>query len=126
MYRRLPQVANISHYIQKPILDDCYICLDPISDKLMNGAVIPYQCRHPICVICVNCVRKPNNTNTITFAKLSFCGICRAKPNRYITECQYLCKIPYSDNQSIFVPTDTINDDTLYRDHIQHMIAHSY
>ena len=122
MYHRLPQTTNILQYIQKPILDDCYICLDPICDKLTNGAVIPYQCRHPICI---NCVRKPN-TNTITFAKLSFCGICRAKPNRYITESQQLCKIPYSDNQSIFVPTYTINDNTLYRDHIQHIIAHSF
>ncbi len=119
MYIRHPPI-NIFQHLEKPRLDDCYICLDPICDKMMNGAVIPFRCRHPICI---NCVRKQN---IISFVRLSVCGICRAKPNRYITETRQLCQVPYSNSQSVFVPTNTITKNTLYRDHIQHILAHAF
>lgn len=122
MYVSLSKIRNVFQYIEKPRLDDCYICLDPICDKLDNGAVIPYKCRHPICI---NCVRKAN-ADIISFSKLSVCGICRATPNRYITESLQLRKVSYSDTQSIFVPANTINNNTLYRDHIQHIVAHAF
>ena len=122
MYVRIPPIPNVFQYIEKPQLDDCYICLDQICDKLGTAAVVPYKCRHPICVKCLI----KADADIISFSKLSVCGICRAKPNRYITECRQLCRVPYSSSQSIFVPTDTINDNTLYRDHIQHIIAHSF
>ena len=117
----LYQVRNVFRNIKKIKLDDCYICLDQICDKLDNGAVIPYKCRHPICIHCFR-----SEVYKISLSKLSTCGICRAKPNRYITESPQLCKVSYSDSQSLFVPTDTINNDTLYRDHIQHIIAHAF
>ncbi len=113
---------NVFHMIEKPKLDDCYICLDQICDKLSNGAVFQFRCLHPVCV---NCITKPK-TEYISFSILSNCGICRAKPNRYITQSNKMCKVPYSDKQSIFVPSNMVTSDTIYRDHIQHIIAHSY
>ena len=107
----------------KPKLDECYICLDEID--LKNGAVLPYKCRHHICVGCAK-QQCANYDNTRSFLKSSFCGICRAKPSQYIVGSQQLWKIPYSNTQSIYVPSTTINETTLYRDHIQHMIAHSF
>ena len=110
------------HMIEKPKLDDCYICLEKICDKLSNGAVFQFRCIHPVCA---NCITKPN-TEIISFSILSNCGICRAKPNRYVTENNKMCRVPYSEKQSIYVPTKMVNPDTIYRDHIQHIIAHSY
>ena len=118
----IPYVINIFDTIEKPKLDDCYICLDQICDKLSNGAVFPFRCLHPVCV---NCITKPN-TDFISFYILSNCGICRAKPNRYVTESNKMCKVPYSNKQSIFVPAKMVTSDTIYRDHIQHMMAYSY
>jgi hypothetical protein len=108
---------NMFHMIEKPKLDACYICLDQICD-----AVFQFRCTHPVCV---NCITKPE-TDNISFSILSKCGICRAKPNRYITESNRMCKLPYSDKQSIYVPIKMVTADTIYRDHIQHIIAHSY
>jgi hypothetical protein len=108
---------NVFHMIEKPKLDACYICLDQICD-----AVFQFRCTHPVCV---NCITKPE-TDNISFSILSKCGICRAKPNRYITESNRMCKLPYSDKQSIYVPIKMVTADTIYRDHIQHIIAHSY
>ena len=118
MYIHIPHPLNVFHQFEKPDLDDCYICLNPI---LTNGAVFQFKCRHPVCV---NCILKPN-TETISFSMLSNCGICRAKPNKYITDCTKMCKVPYSEKQSIYVPLETITSDTLYRDHIQHILANS-
>ena len=117
-----PSAKNVFQYIEKPKLEDCYICLDQICDKLSKSAVFPFKCRHPVCI---NCIKNPN-TNIISFSILSSCGICRATQNRYITESKKICKVPYTENQSIFVPTITITNDTLYRDHIQHILAHSF
>jgi hypothetical protein len=108
---------NVFRMIEKPKLDDCYICLDQICD-----AVFQFRCTHPVCV---KCITKPK-TEYISFSILSNCGICRAKPNRYITQSNKMCKVPYSDKQSIFVPSNMVPSDTIYRDHIQHIIAHSY
>ena len=116
------QTNNVFKRVEKPKLDDCYICLDEICDKMSTSAVFPFICIHPICV---NCITKPNTT-IISFSILQRCGICRAKQNRYITESKKMCKAPYTENQSIIVPTITITSETLYRDHIQHILAHSF
>ncbi len=117
MYLRIPIEPNAFHKLERPKLDDCYVCLEPIK-----AAVFPFICRHPVCV---HCIVKPN-TEIISFSKLTNCGICRAKPNRYITESTQMCKVPYSEKQSIYVPTKMVTSETLYRDHLQHILANSY
>lgn len=120
-----PTYKNIFELIEKTPLDECYICLEPISNDVSNGAVFPYKCRHHICVSCakLSCV---TYTDIQAFIDVSTCGICRAKPNMYILRCNKMIKAPYSSKQSIFVPESSITNTTLYRDHIQHMFASSY
>lgn len=122
LHLRIPIQPNAFHKLEKPELDDCYVCLSPISNDSTNSAVFQFICRHPVCV---NCLVKPK-TEIICFSKLSNCGICRAKPNRYITDSTQMCKVPYSEKQSIYVPTNMVTSDTFYRDHLQHIIANSY
>ena len=119
MYLRIPLEPNAFHKLEKPELDDCYVCLEPIRNN--NGAVFQFICRHPVCV---HCILKPK-TEIISFSKLTNCGVCRAKPNLYITESTQMCKVPYSDKQSIFVPAKMVTSETLYRDHLQHILANS-
>ena len=122
----IPKQKNVFQHIEKQRLDDCYICFDPISGT--NGAVFQFRCKHSVCVKCVTKANTQDRTTTdcISFSILSKCGVCRAEPNRYITESTKMCKVPYSDEQSIFVPIKMVTNNTLYRDHIQHMLAHSY
>ncbi len=120
------KVKNVFVCIEKPILDDCYICLDSIgNDLISNGAILPYKCRHPICISCLTRMNLLYNSKE-SFLQLSFCGICRATPNKYIVESKHLCQVSYSRKQTIYVPWYTINEYTLFRDHIQHMLAHAY
>ena len=122
----LSNVINIFANIEKPILDDCYICLESIGNDLTtNGAILPYKCRHPICISCLIRLNKLYN-NSKSFVKSAFCGICRAGVNRYIIDSKDLCQVSYSRKQTIYVPWSTINEQTLFRDHIQHMLAHAY
>jgi len=122
LHLRIPIEHNAFHKLEKPELDDCYVCLSPISNDSTNSAVFQFRCIHPVCV---NCITNPN-TDIISFSKLSKCGICRAKPNRYITDSTQMCKVPYSEKQSIYVPTIMVTSDTFYRDHLQHILANSY
>jgi hypothetical protein len=46
---KLKNAKNIFSKIEKPELEDCYICLDAIGNEMENGAIFPYKCRHPIC-----------------------------------------------------------------------------
>jgi hypothetical protein len=122
MYLRIPIEHNAFRKLERPELDDCYVCLSPICNDSTNSAVFQFKCIHPVCV---NCILKPN-TEIICFSKLINCGICRAKPNKYITECATMCKVPYSEKQSIYVPAVMVTSDTFYRDHLQHIIANSF
>ena len=114
---------NIYAGIEKPVLEDCYICLDSIGNEIQNGAILPYKCRHPICFRCLADVNK-HYKNIDRFLNLANCGICRAIPNRYIITNKNLCMVPYSNKQSLYVGWSTVNEVTMFRDHIQHMLAH--
>ena len=116
---------NIFSKIEKPPLDDCYICLDAIGNEMENGAIFPYKCRHPICLSCLTGMER-RYRNFDKFIKMAICGVCRAEPNRYIMENKDLCLISYNKTQSIYVLWSSINEQTLFRDHIQHMLAHAY
>ena len=121
----LLNVINIFANIEKPILDDCYICLESIGNDAANGAILPYKCRHPICISCLAYMNTLYN-NRVSFIRMSLCGICRAAPNKYILQSNQLRTVPYSRKQTIYVPSSTINEQTLFRDHIQHMLAHAF
>ncbi len=122
---KLHNAKNIFSKIEKPALDDCYICLDAIGNEMENGAILPYKCRHPICFGClVELDRRYNSLDR--FIKMSNCGVCRAETNRYIIENKDLCLVSYSEKQSIYVLWSSINEQTLFRDHIQYMLAHGY
>jgi hypothetical protein len=99
--------------LEKPLLDDCYICLEAIGNQIETSAVFPYKCRHPICITCL----------IAHFQKISLCGICRKEPSRYIVNSPHLSLATYSRKQSLYVPRHTLTNETQYRDHIQHMIA---
>lgn len=111
-------MTNIFSNIEKPILEDCYICLDSIGNEIQNGAIFPYKCRHPICFRCVSEVEKYYKGN-----KKATCGICRAIPNKYLIG-KPLNMVSYSKKQSIYVIWSTVNEKTMFRDHIQYMLAH--
>ena len=121
----IKKMKNVFSQIEKPELDDCYICLDAIGNEMCNGAILPYKCRHPICFGClVELDRRYRSFDR--FIKMSSCGVCRAEPNRYIMENKDLCLVSYSEKQCIYVTWSSINENTLFRDHIQHMLAHGY
>ena len=118
-------MKHVFSKMEKPALDDCYICLDVIGNDMCNGAILPYKCRHPICFGCL--VELDRRFHSLErFIKMSNCGVCRAEPNRYIVENKDLCLVSYSEKQCIYVPWSSINENTLFRDHIQHMLAHAY
>ena len=118
-------VKNVFEHLEKPILDDCYICLESIGNEITDGAIFPYKCRHPICISCLTRMTGLYN-NKYSFIKLTTCGVCRSKPNKYILNSKHLSQVSYSRKQTIYVPSSTINEQTLFRDHIQHMLAHAY
>lgn len=105
--------------LEKPLLDDCYVCLEPIGNEIANGAVLPYKCRHPICITCLKAIILHYNTSK----RVLLCGICRKEPNKYVGSSKYLSLAAYSSKQSLYVPGHTLTNETQYRDHIQHMIA---
>ncbi len=114
--------VNVFADIEKPHLDDCYICLEPI-DEINHGAIFPYRCRHHICILCMTRLNN-RHPNSNSFLKTATCGICRATANRYIVKSEKLCRVFYSQKQSVYAPSSSINEITLFRDHIQHMLAH--
>ncbi len=122
---KIQKMKNIFSQIEKPALDDCYICLDAIGNEMCNGAILPYKCRHPICFGCLTELDRRYRSFD-RFIKMSSCGVCRAEPNRYIMENKDLCLVSYSEKQCIYVTWSSINENTLFRDHIQHMLAHGY
>ncbi len=122
---KIKNAKHIFSQIEKPQLEDCYICLDEFGNEMCDGAILPYKCRHPICFGClVELDRRHHSLER--FMKMSVCGVCRAEPNRYIMENKDLCLVSYSEKQSIYVPWSSINEQTLFRDHIQHMLAHAH
>ncbi len=116
---------NVFEYCEKPLFDDCYVCFEPIGNGPYNGAIHPYRCRHHLCVLCFNQLCKNKFTSKETFIQFSTCGICRAAVNQYVIGPEVLCQMPYSRLQSIYVPEETLNKKTMFRDHLQHMIAHA-
>ncbi len=46
----------------KPKLEDCYICFEEID--MNNGAILPYKCRHHICI---GCTKEPSSKNYFTY-----------------------------------------------------------
>ena len=121
--------ANIFESLEKPTLDDCYICFEPIGNGLKtglkNGAIHPYRCRHHVCASCFNQLYKNNMSSNETFIKRSTCGVCRAEVNQYMIGPAALCPVAYSQSQTIYVPDHTLNKNSMFRDHIQHIIAHA-
>ena len=121
--------ANIFESLEKPTVDDCYICFEPIGNGLKtglkNGAIHPYRCRHHVCASCFNQLYKNNMSSNETFIKRSICGVCRAEVNQYMIGQSALRPISYSQSQTMYVPEHTINKNSMFRDHIQHIIAHA-
>ena len=118
-------VKNIFESFEKPTLDECYICFEPIGNGLKNGAIHPYRCRHHVCAACFNQLYKNNMSSSETFIKRSICGVCRAEVNQYMIGRSDLRLVAYSQSQTIYVPEHTINKDSMFRDHLQHIIAHA-
>ena len=118
-------VKNVFESLEKPILDDCYICFEPIGNGLKNGAIHPYRCRHHVCASCFNQLYKNNMSSNETFIKRSTCGVCRAEVNQYMIGPAALCPVAYSQSQTIYVPDHTLNKNSMFRDHLQHIIAHA-
>jgi hypothetical protein len=118
-------VKNIFESLEKPTLDECYICFEPIGNGLKNGAIHPYRCRHHVCASCFNQLYTNNMSSNETFIKRSTCGVCRAEVNQYIIGPAALCQVAYSQSQTIYVPEHTINKNSMFRDHLQHIIAHA-
>ncbi len=104
----------MEYEIYKPFFEDCYICLETIDNTVYHAAVLLYKCRHPICLLCCNRIRNKLFTN---------CGICRSDINKYLIKSSSWSLQYYTTSQSIYVPTNTINN--LYSDHIQHLLAYS-
>ena len=117
--------TNVFESLEKPTLDDCYICFEPIGNGFKNGAIHPYRCRHHVCASCFNQLYKNNMSSNDTFIKRSTCGVCRAEVNQYIIGPAALCPVAYSKSQAIYVPEHTLNKDSMFRDHLQHIIAHA-
>lgn len=109
--------------IKKPDLDDCYICLSAISNKPESAAVFVFKCRHPICYDCLLDVSSKYAEDYIKHKML--CGICRSGTNRYLFNNKKLHKISYSPTQSIMIPKNLVNEQNIYSDHIQRLIAYS-
>lgn len=118
-------VKNIFESLEKPTLDECYICFESIGNGLKNGAVHPYRCRHHVCASCFNQLYKNNMSSNETFIKRSTCGVCRAEVNQYMIGLAALCPVAYSQSQTIYVPDHTLNTNSMFRDHLQHIIAHA-
>ena len=117
--------VNVFEYCEKPLLEECYICLESIGNEPNNGAIHPYRCRHHVCALCFNRLCKNNFSCKETFVKCSTCGICRAIVNQYIIGPEVLCQTAYSQFQTIYVPEQTLNKNTMFRDHLQHILAHA-
>lgn len=52
-------VTNVFESLEKPTLDDCYICFEPIGNGLKNGAIHPYRCRHHVSINCITTICRP-------------------------------------------------------------------
>ena len=118
-------ITNVFESLEKPTLDDCYICFEPIGNGLKKGAIHPYRCRHHVCALCFNQLYKNNMSSSETFIKCSTCGVCRAEVNQYMIGQSTLRPIAYSRSQTIYVPEHTLNKNSMFRDHLQHIIAHT-
>ena len=108
----------MEYEIYTPIFEDCYVCLESIDNTVYRGAVLLYKCRHPICVLCCNTIKN----NLRLFDK---CGICRSDINKYLIRSSSWSLEYYNSTQSIYVPTKSINNNNIYRDHVQHLLAYS-
>jgi hypothetical protein len=118
-------IKKDSHFdmLDKPLLDDCYICLDNISNKQEHSAVFMFSCRHPICKTCFFDIRR--NFTLYHIKHKMVCGICRSKTNNYIAQSNSLVKVSYSRMQSIIIPRTFLTEVNVHSDHIQRLIAYS-
>jgi len=100
--------------IAKPIIDDCYICLEPITHT--NPAMFIYKCKHAICIDCLAILGKSKTRKCL--GEQSKCGICRASSNMYVINSNEFTTFQYNPQQSLHVPSQLIEieNNTIFND----------
>ncbi len=110
---------EFNKHLDKPRLDDCYICWEQIEKNNVRGGVLLYKCRHPICISCAK------HMILFNVKCIGLCGICRADLNMYLVNSGSWNLVPYSTTQSIYVPSASITNDNFYSDHVQRLMAYN-
>ena len=100
--------------LQRSLLEECYICLDEISN--LNPAVFIHKCKHSICIECFR---------SLNTAPIKICGVCRAQSNEFVVRAKSFVSKRHNYIQSICVPTVLANSHP-HHDLLQKMIVESY
>ena len=104
--------------MQKPGLDDCYICLDNINLNYTKCAVFFHKCRHHICFSCFTEIHYTNPK--------FLCGICRAHRSEFMNNARFWSQVRHSQTQTIFIPEQHQSKYLdINRDYVQFLLAHS-
>jgi len=111
--------------LERELLENCYICFEEITHT--NTAVFVYKCRHSICIACLELLSKSKSREILENS--SFCGICRAQPNKFVMRTKHFITMRHNSHQNICIPCELIENNKNNHPHcdlLQKMIVQGY